>query len=188
MRLVVHRVESRLYTLDQILDFVTDIEVNLKAAHDALKSGGDPGKRRAFCPFVSNYRGIMSIPMDPPYCLVYPMSYVRDVELDHFNTCNNPAGTCLHCCICHATLQYINDDPNQHREYSRSCLILPCRAQYKERLFPKILEPWNHKELVMDSTTKEPFPMELVGEFRSTDPIFKGCYGDSLLYTDVDLG
>ena len=30
--------------------------------------------------------------------------------------------------------------------------------------------------------------MELVGDFRSTDPIFKGCYGDSFLYTDVDLG
>ena len=30
--------------------------------------------------------------------------------------------------------------------------------------------------------------MELVGDFRSTDPIFKGCYGDSFLYSDVDLG
>ena len=30
--------------------------------------------------------------------------------------------------------------------------------------------------------------MELVGDFRSTDPIFKGCYGDSFLYTDMDLG
>ena len=30
--------------------------------------------------------------------------------------------------------------------------------------------------------------MELVGDFRSMDPIFKGCYGDSLLYTDIELG
>ena len=30
--------------------------------------------------------------------------------------------------------------------------------------------------------------MELVGDFRSMDAIFKGCYGDSFLYTDVDLG
>ena len=30
--------------------------------------------------------------------------------------------------------------------------------------------------------------MELVGDFRSMDPIFKGCYGDSFLYTDVELG
>ena len=30
--------------------------------------------------------------------------------------------------------------------------------------------------------------MELVGDFRSMDPIFKGCYGDSFLYSDMDLG
>ena len=39
--LVLHQVESHLYTLDQILDFVADIEVNLKVAHDALKARGD---------------------------------------------------------------------------------------------------------------------------------------------------
>ena len=40
----------------------------------------------------------------------------------------------------------------------------------------------------MDSATKEPFPMGLEGDFRSMDPIFKGCYGNSLLYSDVELG
>ena len=186
--LVVHRVESCLYTLDQILDFVTDIEVDLKVVRDTLKAGGDPSKRCAFCLFVSNYGGTMFIPTDPPYCLVYPTSYVRDVEPDHFNICNNLAGTCLHCCICCATLQYMNDDPHQCREYSGSFLILPHGAQYKERLFPKILKPRNHREPLTDSTTKEPFPMELVGDFRSTDPIFKGCYSDSFLHSDMELG
>ena len=118
--LIVCRVDSCLYTPNQILDFVRNIEVNLKAAWDALKAGGDPGKRHAFCLFVSNYGGAMSIPTDPPYCLVYPTSYMRDVEPDHFDTCNNLAGTHLHRCICHTTLQFANDDPNQHWEYSRS--------------------------------------------------------------------
>ena len=130
--LMVHRVESHLYTLDQILVFVTDIEVNLKVAQNALKARSNPSKRHAFCLFVSNYGGTMSIPKDLPYCLIYPTSYVRDVEPDHFDTCNNPAGTCLCHCICCATLQYMNDDPKQCREYSRSCLILPHEAQYKE--------------------------------------------------------
>ena len=186
--LMVHRVESHLYTPDQILDFVVDIEVNLKVACDTLKARGDPSKRHVFCLFVSNYGGTMSVPTDPPYCLVYPTSYLRDMEPDHFDTCNNPAGTHLHHCICHTTLQYMNDDPKQHREYSGSHLILPCGAQYKEQLFPKILKPWNHQEPLTDSTTKEPFPMELVGDFRSTDPILKGCYSDSFLYTSMDLG
>ena len=107
--LVVHWVESHLYTPDQILDFVADIEVNLKVTHDALKARGDPGKRCTFCLFVSNYGDAMSIPKDLPYCLIYPTSYVRD-----------------------ATLQHMNDDPRQQREYARSHLILPHRAQYKE--------------------------------------------------------
>ena len=118
--LIVCRVNSHLYTPDQILDSIRDIEVDLKVVQDALKARGNPGKRHAFCLFVSNYGGAMSIPTDLPYCLIYPTSYVRDVEPDHFDTHNNPAGTCLHCCICHATLQFANDDPNQCREYSGS--------------------------------------------------------------------
>ena len=186
--LVVHHIESCLYAPEKISDFVSDIEVNLKVVHDALKVGGDLGKRHAFCLFVNNYGGAMSVPMDPPCCLIYPTSYTKDVEPDHFNTCNNPAGTHLHCCICCTALQHMNDDPHHHREYGRSCLNLPCGAQYKEQLFPKILKLWNHWALLTDPITKEPFPMELLGDFRSTDPIFKGCHGDSFLYSDVDLG
>ena len=132
MGLAVHRVKSHLYTPDQILDFVRDIEVDLKAVQDALKARGDPGKGHAFCLFVSNYRGTMSIPTDPPYCLVYPTSYVRDMEPDHFDTHNNLMGTCLCHCICFTTLQYMNSDPKQLRKYSGSCLILPCGAQYND--------------------------------------------------------
>ena len=29
--------------------------------------------------------------------------------------------------------------------------------------------------------------MEMVGDFRAADLIFKGCYGDSLLHSDADL-
>ena len=127
-----------------------------------LKPGGDLGKRHAFFLFVNNYGGTMSVPTDLPYCLIYPMSYMKDVELDHFNTHNNPAGTCLCCCICHTALQHMNDDPSQCKEYGGSHLILPHGVQYKERLFPEILEPWNHQAPLTDSITKEPFPMELV--------------------------
>ena len=86
-----------------------------------------------------------------------------------------------------ATLQFTNDDPNQCRKYSGSHLILPHGAQYNDRLFPMILELQNHQESLMDLSTKEPFPMELVGDFWVADPIFKGCYGDSLLYSDAEL-
>ena len=113
---------------------------------------------------------------------------MKDVEPDHFDTHNNPAGTHLCCCICCATLQYMNDDPCHGRAYGGIRLILPCGAQYKEQWFPEILELRNHRAPLTDPITREPFPMELVGDFRSTDPIFKGCYGDSFLYSKVDLG
>ena len=182
--LIVRRVESHLYTPDQILDFVKDIEVDLQAACDAIKAGGDPGKKHTFCLFVSNFGGAMSIPMDLPYCLVYPTSYVRDTKPDHFVTCNNLVGTCLHCCIYQVTLQFTNDDPKQLKNYARSHLILSHGAHYNDWLFPMILKPQNHQGLLIDSVMKEPFPMELVG---SADRIFKGCYGDSLLYSDSEL-
>ena len=186
--LIVHRVSSHLYAPEKILDFMSDIEVDLKVAHDTLVAGCDPGRRHTFCLFVNNYGGMVSVPTDPPYCLVYPMSYMKDVEPDHFNTCNNPATTHLCCCICCATLQYMNDNPHYHRAYSGSHLILPCGAQCNELLLPEILMPQKHWVLLIDPTTKEPFPMKLVRDFRSMNPNFKGCYGDLFLYSDVDLG
>ena len=154
---------------------------------DTLKAGGDPSKSRAFCLFVNNFSGAMSIPMDPPYCLVYPTSYVKGVELDHFDIRNNLVGMHLHRCVCHTTLQFSNDDPKEHTNYTRSHLILPCSAQYNNQLYPAILEPQNHHGPLIDPAMGEPYLMEMVGDFKAMDPIFKGCYGDSLLYSDADL-
>ena len=61
--LVVRRVNSRLYTLDQILDFVKDIEGDLKVACDALKARSDPSKRCTFCLFVTT----MGVPCPSPW-------------------------------------------------------------------------------------------------------------------------
>ena len=179
VRLIVCRVESHLYAPDQILDFIKDIEVDLRVARDTLNTRGDPSKRCAFCLFC--------IPTDLPYCLVYPTSYVKDVEPDHFDTRNNLVGMHLHCCVCYATLQFSNNEPKERTNYAGSCLILPCGAQYSDQLFPSILKPWNHRGLLIDSAMGKPYPMEIVGNFRAMDPIFKGCYGDSLLYSDTDL-
>ena len=185
--LVVHRVDSRLYGPSQIHDFIQDIEGDLQAARNALKARGDPGKRCAYCLFLDNLSDAMSIPTDPPYCLVYPTSYVKGIKPDHFDTRNSPVGTHLHRCVCRAILQFSNDDPKQCTKYVRSHLILPLRAQYNDQLYPSILEPWNHCSTLIDPAMGEPCPLEVVGDFRATYPIFKGCYGDSLLYSEVDL-
>ena len=129
----------------------------------------------------------MFIPTDPPYCLVYPTSYITDAGPDHFDTHNNPAGMCMCHCICRTTLQYSNDEPKEHTNYAGNHLILPHGAQYNDRLFLAILELWNHCSQLVDSAMREPYPMETVGDFRATDPIFRGCYGDLLLYSNTDL-
>ena len=185
--LVVCQVESHLYSPSQIHDFIKDTEGNLKAARDALKAGGDPSKRCAYCLFVDNLSGAMSVPTVPPYCLVYPTSYVKGIEPDHFDTRNSPVGMCLHRCVCHTTLQFSNDDPKEHTKYVRSHLILPHGVQYNDRLYPTILELQNHCSPLIDPTTGKPYPMEVVGDFRAMDLIFTGCYRDSLLYSDADL-
>ena len=103
----------------------------------------------------------MSIPMDPPYRLVYATSYVKGVEPDHFDTRNSPMGMCLHCCVCHATLQFNNDDPKLHTQYVGSHLILPRGMQYNDRLYPSILEPRNNCGLLIDPVMGEPCLLEL---------------------------
>ena len=154
---------------------------------NVLKARGNPSKRHAYCLFVDNLSGAMSIPTDPPYCLVYPTSYVKGVKPDHFDTHNSPVGMHFHRYVCRITLQFSNDDPKQCTKYIGSHLILPCRVQYNDRLYPSILEPWNHRGPLIDPTTGEPCLLEVVGDFRTADPIFKGCYGDSLLYSKADL-
>ena len=185
--LVVRLVNCHLYSPNQINDFIRDIDVDLWEARNALKAGHDASKRRAYCLFVDNLSGSMSIPTDPPYRLMYPMTYVKSTEPDHFNTQNSPVGTRLHCCVCRATLQFSNTDTQQRTKYGGSRLIVPWGAQYDDRLFPAIVEPRNHHGPLIDPTTGETCQMEVVGDFRAMDPIFKGSYGDSFLYSDNDL-
>ena len=72
MGLVVHQVDSCLYSPSQIPNFIQDIESDLRVARNTLQAGGNPSKRHAYCLLVDNPSGIMPIPTDPPYCLVYP--------------------------------------------------------------------------------------------------------------------
>ena len=187
MELMVHQVDSHLFSPSQVPDFIQDIEGNLRAVHNALKAGCNLSKRHAYCLFVDNLSGVMSIPMDPSYCLVYTTSYIKGIKPDHFNTSNSPAGMHLHHCVYRATLQFSNNDPKLRTHYVESHLILPHWVQYNDQLYPSILEPRNHHSLLIDSTMGEPCPLEVMGNFRAMDPIFKGCYGDSLLYSEADL-
>ena len=52
--LIVHRVQSRLYTLDHIQDFVKDIEVDLQAARDVLRPEATLARGMPFASLSAN--------------------------------------------------------------------------------------------------------------------------------------
>ena len=129
----------------------------------------------------------MAIPTDPLYCLVYPTVYNDDTEnQNHFNTAASPSGMHTHACMCCALLQHADKDPVCQRTYEGSCLIIPHGAQYRT-LFPEIVVPHSHRELLINHNTGEPYPMVAIGDFCLMDPIFPGSPGYSLLFKEDDL-
>ena len=93
---------------------------------------------------------------------------------------------CTCTCVSRALLQHMDMDPFHQRTFEGSCLIIPCSVQYRT-LFPEIIAPCNHQELLIDPDTGKPFPMCTVGDFCLKDKIFLGTYEDSLLFKESNL-
>ena len=149
--LVVHHDECCLYMQDGILPFVKSIEADLKKARD--KCGA-----HSYSLLIANYGGVMAIPTNPPYCLVYPTVYNDDMEdQNYFNTAASLSGMHTHACMCHTLLQHTDKDLVCQRTCEGSCLIIPHGAQYRT-LFPEIIAPCNHWGPLIDHNTGEPYP------------------------------
>ena len=122
---------------------------------------------------VANVGGIMAVPTDPPYCLVYLLIYSEDIATknqNHFNTMGSPLGLCTCACICYALLQHADLTEAHKWKYNGSHLIVPHGIQYKT-LFPEITMP------------EKPYPMVMVGDFSLVDKIFPGSPGDNSMGT-----
>ena len=172
---------------DGILPFVKSIEVDLKKVRDRHAQNKDPGGVHSYSLLIANHGGIMAVPTDLPYCLVYPTMYNDDTEdLNHFNTAASPSGLHTHSCICHTLLQHMDIDPVCQRTYKGCHLIIPHSTQYRT-LFLQIIMPHNHWEPLIDHNTWEPYPMVAAGDFCLVDPIFPGSSGDSLLVKEDNV-
>ena len=117
LHLVVHCIGCNLYDQDGILPFINSIEEDLKKMRQKWDAGKDPGGVR-----------IMAVPMDPPYCLVYPTIYSDDVATknkNHFNTVGSPLGLHTHTRICHTLLQHADLTEAHKQKYNGSHLIVP---------------------------------------------------------------
>ena len=92
---MVHHIGCNIYDQDGILSCINSIEEDLKKARQKRDAGKDPGRVRSYAMLVANFGGIMAVPMDPPYCLVYPGIYSDDIATknqNHFNTAGSPPG------------------------------------------------------------------------------------------------
>ena len=95
--LVMHREGCFLYMQDGILSFMKSIEADLKKVRDQCAQNKDPGGVHSYSLLIANYGGVMAIPTDPPYCLVYPSVYSNDAEdQNRFNTAVSLSG--MHTC------------------------------------------------------------------------------------------
>ena len=183
--LMVHCADCKLYDQSGILPFIETINNDLEKAQ---KRGSKSGPC-SYSLLVANYGGIIVVPTEPPYCLIYPTMYETEVPAEdqhHFNTRGNPVGMHTGACMCLALLQLADTQPALQLTFKGSCLIIPHGTQYKN-LFPEIMALHNHWGPLKDPKTGLPFPMEAVEVFCLVDRLFPGIAGASLVFCKADL-
>ena len=185
--LVAHHVSSDLFSQSGILPFVESIESDLKKVRELHTQGKEVSQVHSYSDLMANYGGIMALPTEPPYCLVYPtVSDVNAVYKTNFNTVGSQSGMHTEACMCFSLLHLMDTDPANRKKFKVSQLLVSHGMQYKT-LFPIIVEPHNHCGPLMDLNTREPYPMEAVGNFCLEDAFFPGWPGDSLVFHNSEL-
>ena len=157
--LVVHHASCQLYEQKSIPWFIKFTEDDLKKARSKQAAGKDPGEVHSFSMFVSNFGGLMAVPTDPPYCLMYPNIYSNEVppeDKSHFNVKGGPPRLCTCTCIGHTLLQHADLSKAHRWKCHGSHLIIPWGAQYSH-LLSEITMPCNHQTLLIDLHSGEPF-------------------------------
>ena len=180
--LVVCHISSELFNQDGILPFIESIQNDLKEVRELHTQGKEVSRIWSYTYLVANYRGIMALPADPSYCLVYPMVCDNEVQnKTHFNTKASPSGMHTEACLCHSLLHLMDADPANRQKFKGSCIIILCGVQHKT-MFSIIAKPHNHHEPLIDPNTVETYPMEVVGNFCLEDTFFPDCLEDSLMF------
>ena len=139
----------------------------------------------SFCLFVEDYESMMVPPMEPPYCLMYPIHFFNDMPTDLRNQLHTdffPPG--LHCweCVCCQLIQWANLHEKWETIMGGSHFLLPGRAQYEKNPLPWLIRPQNHRSLLVNPVMAQPYSLVEVGSFTMQDPLFLGTVGDRYVY------
>ena len=160
IRLVVHHISSQIYEPRAIPQFIQYIKADLKHTKEKQEAGSSTLRVQSYCMFVVNFGGIMALPTNLPYCLVYPNIYsstVPEKDRHHFNIEGWPSwGAHLHLHLLHpaSACRHI------HRLQVATLWESPSDS------------PCNHRVPLVDLSTGEPFPLVPVGDFQFEDNIF----------------
>ena len=128
---------------------------------------------------------MMAPPTEPPYCLVYPIRFFNDTPKDLKNQLHTdlfPPGLCCQECVCHWLIQWANLDEKWETIMGGGRFLLPHGAQYDNDPLPWLIRLQNHRSLLVDPVTAQPYPMVEAGSFTLQDPLFPGTAGDSYVY------
>ena len=96
----------------------------------------------SFCLFVEDYESMMAPPMEPPYCLVYPIHFFNDMPEGLKNQLHMdlfPPGLCCWECVCCWLIQQANLHEKWETIMGSSCFLLPHRAQYNDNPLPQLI-------------------------------------------------
>ena len=134
----------------------------------------------SFCLFMEDYKSMMAPPMEPLYCLVYPIRFFNNMPADLRNQLHTdlfPPGLCCQECVCHWLIQWANLHEKWETIMGSSRFLLPRGAQYDDNPLPWLIRPQNHRSLLMDPIMAQPYPLVEVGSFMMQDPLFPGTAG-----------
>ena len=131
----------------------------------------------------------MAVPMESPYCLIYPTVYETKVPTDdqhHFNTRGNPVGMCTDTCMCLTLLQLVDTQLGFLIDFQRE---LPHHSLWHpvQEFVSRDHGAAQSSEPLKDPQTGLPFPMEAMGDFCLVNKLFPGVAGDSLMFHEADL-
>ena len=159
-----------------IVPYVSFIQNQLVEMHARAQTRKSALPRpHSFCLFVEDYESMMAPPMEPLYCLMYPIHFFNDTPEDLKNQLHTdlfPPG--LHCweCVCCQLIQQANLHKKWETIMGGSCFLLPHGAQYDNNPLSQLIRLWNHRSLLVDSVRAQPYPMVKVVSFTMQDPCF----------------
>ena len=139
----------------------------------------------SFCLFVEDYKSMLTLPMEPLYCLRYPIHFFNDMPTDLRNQLHMdlfPPSLCCWECVCCWLIQWANLHKKWETIVGGSHFLLPHGTQYDDNPLPQLIRPQNHRSLLMDLVMAQPYPLVKVGSFTMQDPLFPGTVGDGYIY------